>query len=81
MTCMHLREIDRVCNSNGIVLGRTDLIRIVCAECGEHEVCPAHSVTLTEDANPVARVSVVGKSMNTHGLGLPESVEPAKEAG
>lgn len=66
MTCTHLKEISRVCEDNGLKLGRTDLVRVVCGECGEQEVCPANSVELEErDASP-AIIPEATRSMNVH---------------
>jgi hypothetical protein len=44
MTCVHLKEINRVCNDNGVHVSQSDLVRIVCKECGDHEVCPSNPV-------------------------------------
>ena len=41
MTCVHLRKLYQLCQDEGLRLGGTDLIRIVCHQCGEQEVCPS----------------------------------------
>jgi hypothetical protein len=41
MTCKHLKELYDVCQTNNLKLSSTDLIRIVCPQCGEEEVCPS----------------------------------------
>jgi len=41
MTCVHLRELYQLCKQNDLKLGGSDLIRIVCKQCGEQEVCPS----------------------------------------
>lgn len=44
MSCVHLKEINRVCNDHGVHVSQSDLVRIVCKECGDHEVCPSNPV-------------------------------------
>ena len=46
MTCVHLRQLYQLCEENDVKLGSSDLIRMVCHQCGEQEVCPA---TLTDE--------------------------------
>lgn len=41
MTCQHLKELYEICQRNNLRLSSSDLIRIVCPECGVEEVCPA----------------------------------------
>jgi hypothetical protein len=41
MTCKHLKELYDVCQNNNLKLSSTDIIRIVCPQCGEEEVCPS----------------------------------------
>jgi len=41
MTCVHLRKLYELCQNHELRLGGTDLIHIVCHECGEKEVCPS----------------------------------------
>ncbi len=41
MTCKHIKELYDICESNNMRLSSTDLIRIVCPQCGEEEVCPS----------------------------------------
>ncbi len=41
MTCKHIKELYEICESHSITLSSTDLIRIVCPQCGEEEVCPS----------------------------------------
>lgn len=41
MTCVHLQELYKLCNEHELRLGSSDLIRIVCSQCGEEEVCPS----------------------------------------
>jgi hypothetical protein len=46
MTCKHLRELYETCQAEGLKLSSSDLIRILCPQCGVEEVCP--SVLLAE---------------------------------
>lgn len=41
MTCVHLRKLYQLCQDNHLKLSGTDLIHIICEECGEKEVCPS----------------------------------------
>jgi len=41
MTCVHLRQLYKLCQENDLKLGGSDLIRVVCHRCGEQEVCPS----------------------------------------
>ena len=40
MTCKHLKELYEMCEKHRLRLSSTDLIRIVCPQCGVEEVCP-----------------------------------------
>ena len=46
MTCVHLQQLYKLCHQYDLKLGGSDLIRLVCNQCGEQEVCPA---TLTDE--------------------------------
>ncbi len=41
MTCKHLKELYDMCARNNLKLSSSDLIRIMCPECGVEEVCPS----------------------------------------
>ncbi|MHC4404570.1 MAG: hypothetical protein ACYTG0_33365 [Planctomycetota bacterium] len=41
MSCQHLKELYQVCQSRNLKLSSSDLIRIVCPQCGVAEVCPS----------------------------------------
>ena len=41
MTCKHLKELYETCQRSNLKLSSTDLIRILCPECGVEEVCPS----------------------------------------
>lgn len=41
MTCIHLQQLYILCQEHNLKLGGSDLIRVVCQQCGEQEVCPS----------------------------------------
>ncbi len=41
MTCVHLKQLYDLCQKNELKLGASDLIRVVCHQCNEQEVCPS----------------------------------------
>jgi hypothetical protein len=41
MTCKHLKELYDICQTHRLKLSSTDLIRIVCPQCGVEDVCPS----------------------------------------
>lgn len=41
MSCKHLRELYEMCERHSLKLSSTDLIRIVCPQCGVEEQCPS----------------------------------------
>ena len=46
MTCVHLQQLYKLCQEHDLKLSGSDLIHIVCHQCGAKEVCPS---TLMED--------------------------------
>lgn len=46
MTCVHLQQLYQLCLQHDLKLAGADLIRVVCNQCGEQEVCPS---TLTDE--------------------------------
>ena len=55
MPCKHLRDLYDVCQAHNLKLSSTDLIRIVCPECGVEEVCPSMLVEQYESRHPPDR--------------------------
>ena len=49
MTCIHLRELYQLCQKEGLKLSSSDLVRVVCEQCGVHDVCPSQLMDDAED--------------------------------
>lgn len=41
MACTHLQQLYDLCREHEIKLGGSDLIHLVCEQCGKQEVCPS----------------------------------------
>lgn len=41
MACVHLQQLYKLCQEHDLKLSSSDLIHIVCPQCGEQEVCPS----------------------------------------
>ena len=41
MTCEHLRKLYQLCQSQELKISSADVVRIVCKQCQEVEVCPS----------------------------------------
>jgi len=41
MICVHLKELFQLCQENEIRISSSDMVRVVCQQCGAHEVCPS----------------------------------------
>lgn len=54
MTCVHLQQLYRLCQQHDLKLGASDLIRLVCRQCGAQEVCPS---TMMDDASQLQSVT------------------------
>jgi hypothetical protein len=42
MVCEHLRQLYQLCLDQKIRLGGSDLIHIVCGQCGHKDLCPSN---------------------------------------
>ncbi len=40
MSCVHLKKLYELCAKEELKIGASDLVRIVCKQCNEQEVCP-----------------------------------------
>ena len=56
MTCVHLQKLYKLCQEHDLKLGGSDLIRVVCRQCGEQEVCPS---TLMDEYNAEQSLPVI----------------------
>ena len=55
MVCDHLRQLYQLCLEQKIRLSASDLIHVVCEQCGRQEVCPSNLVTsLDEPESPAS---------------------------
>ena len=58
MTCVHLQQLVQLCHDSEIRLSSSDLIHIVCKQCGKQDVCPSNLVEQFDDevdeAKPIA---------------------------
>ncbi len=41
MSCVHLRRLYQLCEDEDIKLAGSDLLHIVCTQCGVKETCPS----------------------------------------
>jgi len=51
MSCVHLQQLYKLCAEHDLKLAGPDLIRVVCSQCGEQEVCPS-TLTYEHDDKP-----------------------------
>lgn len=49
MTCVHLQQLYKLCREYDLRVGGSDLIRVVCHQCGVQEVCPSTMIDEAED--------------------------------
>jgi hypothetical protein len=57
MTCVHLQQLYKLCQEHDLKLGGSDLIHVVCNQCGQQEVCPS---TLMDEYDAKQAQSVQG---------------------
>ena len=41
MTCIHLKQLYELCQDQSLRLSSSDLVHVVCEQCGKKEVCPS----------------------------------------
>lgn len=51
MNCVHLQQLVQLCHDSDIRLSSSDLIHIVCKQCGKQDVCPSNLVEQYEAAH------------------------------
>ncbi len=52
MTCVHLKQLYQLCQDNALRLSSTDLVHVVCQQCGKEEVCPSVLLEEYETVHP-----------------------------
>jgi predicted RNA-binding Zn-ribbon protein involved in translation (DUF1610 family) len=52
MSCVHLKKLYDLCVEQDLKIGGTDLVRFVCNQCGEQEVCPTMLMEEYEAQHP-----------------------------
>ncbi len=57
MTCVHLQQLFQLCKENDLKIASSDLIRVVCRQCDEQEVCPS---VLSEEYDAIVERSSAG---------------------
>lgn len=40
MPCVHLRQLIQLCEEHHLKVGGSDVVHLVCEQCGQQEVCP-----------------------------------------
>ena len=65
MACVHLQQLYDLCREHEIKLGGSDLIHLVCEQCGKQEVCPSMLVNRRDDepTEAVAPAAVIDDTM------------------
>lgn len=66
MACIHLQQLYDLCREHDIKLGGSDLIHLVCEQCGKQEVCPSMLVDhqeATDNVPPLARAGSADEAM------------------
>lgn len=64
MVCEHLRQLYQLCLEQKIRLGGSELIHIVCGQCGHKDLCPSN---LRDDRDDDAEREVSTASEEHHG--------------
>jgi len=72
MVCEHLRQLYQLCLDQKIRLGGSDLIHIVCGQCGHKDLCPSN---LRDDRHDHAEPT--GSAPTDAGFDSPRYVGPA----
>jgi hypothetical protein len=68
MICVHLQELFDLCRENDLKIGGADLIRVVCRQCGQQEVCPS---TLVEAPGDQAAAGPISSARIAHAPRIP----------
>jgi hypothetical protein len=62
MACIHLQQLYDLCREHDIKLGGSDLIHLVCEQCGKQEVCPSMLINHHDAADVVPPLARAGSA-------------------
>lgn len=65
MVCDHLKQLYQLCIDQKIRLSASDLIHVVCEQCGRQDVCPSNLRADSEEALPPRAPVSAGKAPAT----------------
>ena len=58
MACTHLQKLYQLCQEQELFFSGSDLVRVICKECGAVDVCPTSlTMELPEDSDTLERLS------------------------
>ena len=63
MTCVHLQQLYRLCQDHDLKLSGSDLIHIVCNQCGVQDVCPSMLTDEYDAKYPESVAKLRGKEL------------------
>jgi len=63
MVCDHLRQLYQLCQDQKNRLSGSDLIHIVCEQCGRKDVCPSN-LRADRDDEPAVAADTAGTNSN-----------------
>ncbi len=72
MSCVHLKKLYELCSAEQLKISGADLVRFVCTQCGEQEVCPTRLMDMSETAPDTEPPS--------KGVGAPAAQAPQRNA-
>ena len=65
MSCVHLKKLYALCAEEELKISGPELIRLVCTQCGEQEVCPSVLMEQYEATHPETETPVASESMES----------------
>jgi hypothetical protein len=71
MTCVHLQQLFKLCQQHDLKLSGSDLIHVVCRQCGAHDVCPSALLDETGASDALS----IGETAPAHEESVVESSE------
>ncbi|MEZ6135853.1 MAG: hypothetical protein R3C53_13180 [Pirellulaceae bacterium] len=73
MSCVHLKKLYELCAKEDLKISGADLVRIVCRQCGEQEVCPSALMNEMNDKADDAPAESSANTPSSHVSPRPES--------